>query len=104
MNLKIHNQDGCPVAVARYYSFENSDLLLFKTKNSALNFIKETKEEEINANLSLGYREVNRLTDEPQTFAWKYSEDGSWFKIEELRSDGTHDTSIWHLIEHFEMC
>lgn len=79
-------------------------MLLFETKDSALNFIKETKEEEIRADLSMGYREVDRLADEPKTFAWKYAKDGSWFKIEEIRRDGTHDTSIWHLIEYFEMC
>lgn len=101
MNLKLYNNNGFPVAVARFYSFDRSDILWFKTKSRALEFIRETKDEEINENLGLGYREVEQLTDEPETFAWEYAEDGEWFKIEEIRSDGSRDMSLWHLIEDF---
>ena len=60
--LHLNNTEtSYPVAVAVHYSFDNGQLYLFETKDAAIAFISKTKEEEIKADLDLGYeyRETN---------------------------------------------
>lgn len=93
-----------PFAVATHYSFDAGQLHLFKTREAALAFIQQTREDEIANDRDMGYeyRKILRL-DETKTFTYAAAEDGSWFRIEEIRASGDHDTTIWSLIESFDI-
>lgn len=93
-----------PFAVATHYSFDAGQLHLFKTREAALAFIQQTREDEIANDRDMGYeyRKILRL-DETKTFTYAEAEDGSWFRIEEIRASGDHDTTIWSLIESFDI-
>lgn len=90
------------VAVATFYSFDAGQVNFFNSEDAALEFIQKTKDEEIrNDRDEMGYEFRETLGNEPMTFTYEEAPDGSWFRIEEIRRDGTHDTSIWFIATQY---
>lgn len=86
------------VAVATFYSFDVGQVKEFRSEADALEFIRQTKDEEIrNDRDEMGYEFRETLGNEPGTFTYDEAPDGSWFRIEEIRRDGAHDTTIWFI-------
>ena len=86
------------VAVATFYSFDAGQVNFFDCEDAALEFIQKTKDEEIrNDRDEMGYEFRETLGNEPGTFTYEEAPDGSWFRLEEIRRDGAHDTTIWFI-------
>lgn len=90
------------VAVATFYSFDAGQVNFFNSEDDALEFIRQTKDEEIrNDRDEMGYEFREKLGNEPGTFTYEEAPDGSWFRLEEIRRDGAHDTTIWFIATQY---
>lgn len=90
------------VAVATFYSFDAGQVNFFNSEDDALEFIRQTKDEEIrNDRDEMGYEFREKLGNEPGTFTYEEATDGSWFRLEEIRRDGAHDTTIWFIATQY---
>lgn len=90
------------VAVATFYSFDAGQVNFFGSEDAALEFIQKTKDEEIrNDRDEMGYEFRETLGNEPGTFTYEEAPDGSWFRLEEIRRDGAHDTTIWFIATQY---
>ena len=90
------------VAVATFYSFDAGQVNFFGSEDAALEFIQKTKDEEIrNDRDEMGYEFRETLGNGPGTFTYEEAPDGSWFRLEEIRRDGAHDTTIWFIATQY---
>lgn len=90
------------VAVATFYSFDAGQVNFFNSEDDAMKFIRQTKDEEIrNDRDEMGYEFREKLGNEPGTFTYEEAPDGSWFRLEEIRRDGAHDTTIWFIATQY---